>query len=121
MPELAEVIAAIEEWFDPRFAESWDAVGLAERLGLRDLRPLDVTAEAAPDKLVVFVPVDEANQLIDALAAAGAGVIGEYERCAWTTIGVGTFRPGAAANPTIGRAGAIESVAETRVEMVVPR
>lgn len=207
MPQLAEVIAALEEWFDPRFAESWDAIGLtcgdpaedvtrivlavdavpdtvteaeaagaqlllthhplllgavhgvpttdpkgrlvhrmiragiahyvahtnadvaspgvsdalADRIGLRELRPLEPTPEAAPDKLVVFVPVDDADHLIDALAAAGAGVIGDYERCAWTTIGVGTFRPGEAAHPTIGRPGAVESVAETRVEMVVPR
>src|SRR3954470_9029655 len=28
MPELAELIAALDGWFDPQWAEPWDAVGL---------------------------------------------------------------------------------------------
>jgi dinuclear metal center YbgI/SA1388 family protein len=96
-----------------------DALGRA--LGLTALRPL-VPRETAPlDKVVTFVPVADADRVLDALAAAGAGAIGEYDRCAWTTSGVGTFRPSAAANPTIGRAGQIEEVVETRLEMVLPR
>lgn len=94
---------------------------LADRIGLRDLRPLEAQDDEPPDKLVVFVPVDSAEPLIDALAAAGAGTIGAYERCAWTTDGVGTFRPQAGAEPTIGHVGAVEHVPEVRVEMVVPR
>lgn len=94
---------------------------LAARLGLTEVRPLDARDEPPMDKLVVFVPNDDAQALIDALAAAGAGQFGDYERCAWTTQGVGTFRPLAGANPTIGDVGSIEQVSETRVEMVVPR
>jgi dinuclear metal center YbgI/SA1388 family protein len=205
VPRVGELIAALEEWFDPRWAEPWDAVGLvcgdrgapvarvllavdavpatvneavefgaqllithhplllagvhgvpvddpkgalvhrmiraglahfvahtnadvadpgvsdalATRLGLLDLAPLHVREEAI-EKLVVFVPPGAAQPLIDALAAAGAGRIGAYERCAWTTDGTGTFRPLAAAQPAIGRAGAVEQVPETRIEMVVP-
>ena len=73
------------------------------------------------DKIVTFVPEDATGAVIDALAAAGAGTIGNYERCAWTTTGVGTFRPTAGAHPTIGEADQIEQVVETRVEMVLPR
>jgi dinuclear metal center YbgI/SA1388 family protein len=94
---------------------------LAARLGLLDLRPLDPQAEDPHDKLVVFVPLPDAERLIDALAAAGAGAIGDYERCAWTSDGTGTFRPLPGASPAIGEVGTIEWVAETRVEMVVPR
>jgi dinuclear metal center YbgI/SA1388 family protein len=93
---------------------------LAGRLGLRELRPLDPQTEPALDKLVVFVPVGDAERLIDALSAAGAGALGDYDRCAWTAEGTGTFRPLAGASPTIGTLGRIEQVAETRVEMVVP-
>jgi hypothetical protein len=71
-------------------------------------------------KLVVFVPPESAGTLVDALAAAGAGTIGAYERCAWTGEGTGTFRPLDGANPTLGTVGRTETVAETRVEMVVP-
>lgn len=207
MARLADVIAVLDEWFDPRWAESWDAVGLvcgdpdapverillavdavpatvseaaeagaqlllthhpllltpvhgvpaddpkgglvhrmirsglahfvahtnadvanpgvsdalAERLGLSGIRPLSVDDDEALDKLVVFVPTEEADRLIDALAAAGAGAIGAYDRCAWVTEGSGTFRPLAGASPTLGHIGEIEQVREARVEMILPR
>jgi dinuclear metal center YbgI/SA1388 family protein len=94
---------------------------LASALDLNDLRPLDPQPAEAGDKLVVFVPEPDTERLIDALAAAGAGNIGAYERCAWTTVGTGTFRPGPGAEPTIGSVGSIQRVPETRVEMVLPR
>ncbi|MDT4936368.1 MAG: hypothetical protein QOG80_39, partial [Pseudonocardiales bacterium] len=93
---------------------------LAERIGLRDLRPLSAQASEPLDKLVVFVPVAAAEQLIEALAVAGAGAIGAYDRCAWIVEGRGTFRPLTGAHPTLGEVGRIEQVPETRVEMVVP-
>ncbi len=96
-----------------------DALGRA--LGLTGLRPLMPRESTPLDKIVTFVPTEHAGRVLDALAAAGAGAIGEYDRCAWTTSGLGTFRPSAAANPAIGRAGRIEEVVETRLEMVLPR
>jgi dinuclear metal center YbgI/SA1388 family protein len=92
---------------------------LADGLGVVDQRPLQAQPGETLEKLVVFVPVGEAGTLIDALAEAGAGAIGDYDRCAWTTDGVGTFRPRDGAHPTLGRIDEIETVAETRVEMVV--
>ncbi len=96
-----------------------DALG--DALGLTEMRPLVPQPAEAAEKLVVFVPEPDAERLLDALAAAGAGRIGAYERCAWTTTGVGTFRPGEGASPTIGRVGDVEHVEETRIEMVMPR
>lgn len=93
---------------------------LAEALGVTGTRPLAPHATDI-DKLVVFVPEPDAEKLLDALAEAGAGAIGEYDRCAWTTTGVGTFRPGAAANPAVGTRGEVERVDEARLEMVLPR
>lgn len=94
---------------------------LALAFGLTDLQPLDPEPADALDKLVTFVPPEDTQKVIDALAAAGAGSIGEYDRCAFVAVGRGTFRPGGAANPTIGRSGDVEVVAEQRVEMVLPR
>jgi dinuclear metal center YbgI/SA1388 family protein len=94
-----------------------DALG--SRLGLSALRVLEPQEGEPVDKLVVFVPVEHTERLIDALAAAGAGAIGDYDRCAWTAEGTGTFRPLLGANPTLGRIGDIERVPESRVEMVV--
>jgi dinuclear metal center YbgI/SA1388 family protein len=206
VPGLGELITALEGWFDPRWAESWDAVGLvcgdradpverivlavdavpatvdetiqcgaellvthhpllltgvhgvpaddpkgalvhrmiragvahyvahtnadvaapgvsdalAGRLGLDGLQPLEPQADPDLAKLVVFVPVDDADKLVTALGAAGAGHIGDYERCAWTVEGTGTFRPLAGAEPSIGAVGDIAQVPEIRIEMVVP-
>jgi hypothetical protein len=94
---------------------------LAAALGLRDTRPLKAMPAEPIDKIVVYVPVGETQTMIDALAAAGAGKIGEYDRAAWSSTGEGTFRPLDGANPTIGTVGEIERVTEDRVEMVLPR
>jgi hypothetical protein len=71
-------------------------------------------------KLVVFVPREALEAVRDALFAAGAGRIGEYERCSWYTAGTGTFLGGDASDPTIGERGREERVAELRLETVFP-
>jgi hypothetical protein len=71
-------------------------------------------------KLVVFVPAEALDDVRDALFAAGAGRIGEYERCSWYAEGTGTFLAGDAASPAVGERGAEERVPELRFETVVP-
>lgn len=97
------------------------SAALADTLGLTDPQPIAAQPEAVEDKLITFVPHDDTGRVIDAMAAAGAGVIGDYQRCAYTSPGTGTFRPAGGANPTIGEVGTVEEVAESRVEMVLPR
>ena len=71
-------------------------------------------------KLVWFVPEEALERTRQAVFDAGAGRIGDYERCSWYTAGTGTFLPRAGADPTIGEVGQEERVAELRVETVVP-
>ena len=71
-------------------------------------------------KLVVFVPAEALDAVRDAVFAAGAGRIGEYERCSWYTAGTGTFLGGALAEPAIGERGVEERVPELRLETVFP-
>ncbi|MBX5475356.1 MAG: NGG1p interacting factor NIF3 [Thermoleophilia bacterium] len=71
-------------------------------------------------KLVWFVPREALDETREAVFAAGAGRIGDYERCSWYTAGTGTFLGGEGTDPAVGRAGAEERVAELRVETVVP-
>jgi dinuclear metal center YbgI/SA1388 family protein len=94
---------------------------LALSLGVQG--PEVITATAAPglDKLVVFVPHEHADRLRAAIAEAGAGAIGDYDSCTFTSSGEGRFRPLDGANPAIGRVGEVEVVQEVRVESVVPR
>ena len=94
---------------------------LARTIGLTDLVPLAAVPHDPTDLVVVLVPAPSSDALVDAMAAAGAGRVGEYSRCAWTTTGTGTFEPGPGATPAVGVPGERASVAETRVEMVLPR
>ncbi len=71
-------------------------------------------------KLVVFVPPEALDDVRDALFAAGAGRIGDYERCSWYTEGTGTFLGGEGTDPTVGEKGREERVPELRLEMVYP-
>jgi len=71
-------------------------------------------------KLVVFVPPDALDSVRDALFAAGAGRIGDYERCSWYTEGTGTFLGGEGTDPAVGEKGQEERVPELRLETVYP-
>jgi dinuclear metal center YbgI/SA1388 family protein len=94
---------------------------MAFALGLDEVRPLVPHQSQPLDKIVTFVPAGRVQRIVDAMAGAGAGAIGDYDRCAFLIDGEGTFRPGPSSNPAIGTRGKVEVVAETRIEMVLPR
>jgi hypothetical protein len=71
-------------------------------------------------KLVVFVPREALDTVREALFSAGAGRIGDYERCSWYTDGTGTFLGGESTSPSVGHSGREERVAELRLEVVYP-
>jgi hypothetical protein len=71
-------------------------------------------------KLVVFVPAGALEAVRDAVFAAGAGRIGDYERCSWYTEGTGTFLGGEGTSPVVGERGVEERVPELRLETVFP-
>jgi dinuclear metal center YbgI/SA1388 family protein len=102
-------------------AEPGVSDALAGVLGLAHVRPLEPRPAEPVDKLIVFVPDADADRVVDALAAAGAGTIGDYTRCAFLGAGTGTFRAEAGAQPATGVVGEVTRVAEARLEMVVPR
>ena len=94
---------------------------LARALGLADLQPLQPLAREPLDALTTYVPVADAERVLDAVAAAGAGRSGGYERAAFTSTGTGTFTPLPGAHPAIGEVGRREHVEEVRLEVGVPR
>ena len=94
--------------------------GLARRLGLTNVKPLRKRDGRRECKLVVFVPDSDLQKVSDALFAAGAGVIGQYEQCSYRLAGTGTFFGTDATNPTVGEKGRREEVSEWRLEVVVP-
>ncbi len=66
-------------------------------------------------KLIVNVPVESADAVREAIAAAGAGRIGNYSSCSFSVTGKGRFLPLDGANPTIGTVGKIEVVEEEQI------
>lgn len=70
-------------------------------------------------KLVVFVPETHLESLKEALFGAGAGGVGDYDRCSWQVLGEGQFRPLVGSSPFVGSAGQRQKVAEYRLELAV--
>jgi hypothetical protein len=70
---------------------------------------------------VVFVPPGEVDRVAEAMFAAGAGRIGQYEKCSYRLRGVGTFFGAPGTDPSVGQRGRLETVDEVRLESVVGR
>jgi len=68
-------------------------------------------------KIIVHVPVDSVEIVLKAMGDAGAGKIGDYTHCSFSSQGYGRFLPLPGAQPTIGQVGKLEKVAEERIEM----
>jgi dinuclear metal center YbgI/SA1388 family protein len=92
---------------------------LAEKLQLRQPELLIRSGEDKLQKLVVFVPEEHHSAVLQALAAAGAGWIGNYSHCTFNLSGEGTFLPRAGTQPFIGTQGQLEKVKEIRLETVM--
>ena len=88
-------------------------------LGLQHTRVL-APRENSLRKLFTYVPHDQAGKLRDALFAAGAGHIGKYSECSFSSEGVGTFRAEAGAKPYVGRQGVRHQEPETKIEVIYP-
>lgn len=93
---------------------------ISEKLGLKNTRIL-VPKEASLLGLTVFVPGSHAESLRVALGEAGAGSIGEYDQCSFSSSGTGRFRPLENSNPYIGKTGELESVSEERVSVILEK
>lgn len=69
-------------------------------------------------KLIVFVPETHTDIVREAMGKAGAGKIGNYSFCSFSSKGIGRFKPQEGANPHIGEVGRLEEVQEERIEVV---
>jgi len=69
-------------------------------------------------KLGFYVPATHLEQVKRAVFEAGAGRVGDYDQCAWQTLGQGQFRPGKESDPFVGAPGSLTCVDEYRVQMV---
>lgn len=68
-------------------------------------------------KIVVTVPVADADKVRQAIGEAGGGKVGNYSFCSFSVRGTGRFLPGEGAHPAIGAVGKLEEVEEERIEV----
>lgn len=92
---------------------------LADRLGLVRRSPLFPAGQAKLVKLVTFAPESHLARIRDAVSEAGAGVIGEYTHCSFSSPGTGTFKPSEATNPFSGRKHVLNEEPELKFETLV--
>ncbi|WP_250674235.1 Nif3-like dinuclear metal center hexameric protein [Paraclostridium ghonii] len=92
-----------------------------DMLELENVKILDKTNSENLYKLAVYVPKTHIDDVRIALGNSGAGHLGNYKECSFSTEGEGRFKPCDGANPYIGETGALESVHEVKIETIVPQ
>ncbi len=99
----------------------WGGVSsrVASKIGLTDQRILS-PVDGILRKLVVFIPVNDAPAVRQAIFKAGAGQIGDYDQCSFNVTGEGSFRGSENTDPYAGRAGSLHFEKELRIETIYP-
>ena len=112
-------LACVHTAFDVCPGGAADA--LAEALGLEDVVGFGPLAGPDAIKIATFVPVEAADKVLDAVAAAGAGRVGAYTHCSFRSEGLGSFYAGPGTQPTVGARGALNLEPEVRIEFPAAR
>ncbi len=122
---LLELIAAKTAVYSPHTSYDSAAAGinqqLAQMLQLQDITPLRPMTSEPSVKIVCFVPEENLATVQQALWDHGAGHIGDYSQCSFSTEGTGSFHGSDSSSPTIGQAGQLEHVPEIRLEVICPK
>ncbi|QJP34435.1 Nif3-like dinuclear metal center hexameric protein [Nonlabens sp. Ci31] len=76
---------------------------MAQEMGLNNVKTL-IPKSQLIKKLVTYIPQDHFEEVKEALFAAGAGTLGNYSECSFSTDGEGTFRGNEWSKPQLGEA-----------------
>lgn len=91
---------------------------LAKKLGLKNPKFL-LNLSSNQNKISVFVPINFADKVAEAMHNAGAGMSGEYSNCSFRSLGTGYFKGSEKSNPAVGVRGRLEKVDEIKIEVLV--
>ena len=91
--------------------------GLSQSLGLTNTSVL-LPKENTLKKLNFYVPQAQEEKVRNALFAAGAGKLGNYDECSFSMGGEGSFRPSQNSSPYVGKKGERHIENELQVQMV---
>ncbi|MBE0661071.1 MAG: Nif3-like dinuclear metal center hexameric protein [Bacteroidales bacterium] len=92
---------------------------LAEKLGMTNLKILRPKQDTLR-KIVTFCPTEHAEKVRNAIFEAGAGQIGNYDSCSYNTLGEGSYRANAEANPYAGETDKLHFEKEVKIEAIYP-
>jgi dinuclear metal center YbgI/SA1388 family protein len=92
---------------------------IAQKLGLVNCEILEPKRDVLK-KLSTFAPATSRDALLNALFAAGAGGIGNYSECSFTSEGVGTFMGNEFSNPVVGQRHSRSNEEEVKLELIFP-
>ncbi len=92
---------------------------IAQMIGLQNVTVL-LPKESTLKKLFIFVPVDKAEKVRNAIFKAGGGQIGNYSECSFNAEGIGTFKANESTNPYVGEIGNQHKENEVKIEVIFP-
>lgn len=91
---------------------------IASLLGLQQCRVLLPLAQSLK-KLITYVPISSLEKVRTALFEAGAGHVGNYSECSFSSVGEGTFKGGLGTQPFVGQPGLLHTEKEAKLEVVL--
>jgi len=98
----------------------WGVNGeIAARMGLKNVQVLSAKG-GTHRQLTTYVPSSHAEKVKNAVFEAGAGAIGLYAECSFSSLGEGTFKALEGANPFIGKKGLRHIEQEQKLEFIFP-
>lgn len=92
---------------------------IAKKIGLENTKILRPKKDFIK-KLSFYCPVSDARRLKDLLWEAGAGNIGNYSHCSFSSTGQGTFMGNNESKPYLGQKNVLNSEKEEKIEMLLP-
>lgn len=109
----------INDWLADCFSENKGGPGIASS---EPIQPQMYYPASATHKVAVYCPNEDGqvDRMRTALSTCGCGKFGNYSQCSWSSSGTGTFLGNESSNPAIGSPGQLESVSESKLEMLWP-
>jgi len=105
-------IFAIHTALDNAFEGS--NAGLCEIIGLEN-KAILIPQAGTIKQLTTYVPVANVDAVRTALFASGAGSLGNYTECSFSSTGTGTYKGNEQSNPVIGKKHDLQEVSEIKV------
>lgn len=93
---------------------------IGEKLGLTNTKVLSPKTGMLK-KLITYVPLEAKDKVINALFEAGAGKIGNYSECSFSSNGVGSYLANEKATPYKGELLKRHTEKEEKIEVIYPK